>query len=112
MSPQAVMPAVEEPVAAAATTSTTTPVAAESTPGAVAQMRFVFDKESWLEVRDRDNRLIFSQRLAAGSEQLLAGAAPLSLVIGYAPGVRLFWQGKPVDLVPHTKGEVARLVLE
>lgn len=106
MSPQAVMPAIEEAAAAAA------PVSAETAPATAAQMRFVFDHESWLEVRDRDNRLIFSQRLAAGSEQMLSGTAPLSLVIGYAPGVRLFWKGNPVDLAPHTKGDVARLVLE
>jgi hypothetical protein len=40
------------------------------------------------------------------------GHGPLSLVIGYAPGVKLFWRGQAVDLAPHTKGEVARLVLE
>jgi cytoskeleton protein RodZ len=75
-------------------------------------MRFVFDKESWLEVRDRDNKLIFSQRLAAGTEQVVSGEGPLSLVIGYAPGVQLFWRGQAVDLAPHTRGDVARLVLE
>lgn len=76
------------------------------------QMRFVFEKDSWVEVRDRDNKQIFSQRVAAGREQALSGQGPLSLVIGYAPGVRLFWHGQPVDLAPHTRGEVARLVLE
>lgn len=106
MSPQAVMPSIDEATPVAA------PVVGETAPATAAQMRFVFDHESWLEVRDRDNRLIFSQRLAAGSEQMLAGTAPLSLVIGYAPGVRLFWKGNPVDLAPHTKGDVARLVLE
>lgn len=76
------------------------------------QMRFVFDKESWLEVRDRDNKLVFSQRVAAGSEQTLTGKGPLSLVIGYAPGVRVFWHGQAIDLTPHTRGDVARFVLE
>lgn len=119
MNPQAVVPATEEPPSAAAKPAADSAAAATAAtvpPSPVAagtpQLRLAFDKESWLEVRDRDNRLIFSQRLAAGSEQVLAGAAPLSLVIGYAPGVRLFWQGKPVDLAPHTKGDVARLVLE
>lgn len=118
MNPQAV-PAVPEEAAPTAkpaaevSAAAVSPAATPTVPvvGA-AQLRFAVDKESWLEVRDRDNRLIFSQRLAAGAEQALAGAAPLSLVIGYAPGVRLFWQGKPVDLAPHTKGDVARLVLE
>jgi cytoskeleton protein RodZ len=77
-----------------------------------APLRFVFDKESWIEVRDRSNKVIFSQRNAVGSEQQVAGEGPFSLVIGYAPGVRLFWRGQPIDLAPHTRGDVARLVLE
>jgi len=72
----------------------------------------VFTGESWVEVRNRDNKVVFTQVGAAGSEQAVAGAGPLSLVIGYAPGVKLFWRGQAVDLAPHTKGEVARLVLE
>lgn len=79
---------------------------------AVPQLRFLFDKDSWIEVRDRDNKVVFSQRLNAGAEQIVSGQGPLSLTIGYAPGVRLFWRGQTVDLAPHTKGDVARLVLE
>jgi len=77
-----------------------------------AQLRFVFAKESWVEVRDRDDKVIFSQRGAAGSEEGVSGQGPLSLVIGYAPGVKLFWRGQAIDLAPHTKGQIARLVLE
>lgn len=103
--PDAGEPAQIKPLAPVAVDA---PASAANTP----QMRFVFDKESWLEVRDRDNKLIFSQRVAGGSEQLLSGNGPLSLTIGYAPGVRLFWRGQSVDLAPHTRGDVARLVLE
>lgn len=110
VAPTAATPAVAEPAAQAATQATAQ-AAAQPVAGA-PQMRFVFDKESWLEVRDRDNKVIFSQRVAAGSEQTLAGHGPLSLVVGYAPGVRLFWRGQAVDLAPHTRADVARLVLE
>ncbi|MDR1996044.1 RodZ domain-containing protein [Azonexus sp.] len=113
-------PAPVEPSAPApAAASTSTPIAA--TPGSPvvapapaggAQLRLVVNRESWVEVRDRDNRLLFSQRLPAGSEQALTGTAPLSLAVGYAPGVRLTWRDKAVDLAPYTKGDVARLVLE
>ena len=75
-------------------------------------LRFVFASESWVEVRDRDNKIVFSQLGAAGSERDVGGQGPLSLVIGNAPGVKLYWRGQAVDLAPHTKGEVARLVLE
>ncbi|MBS1141785.1 MAG: hypothetical protein H6R13_3238 [Proteobacteria bacterium] len=117
--PQQVMyPQVLAPAEAPATSSAAPqkPDAAASMPAQSAanqpQMRFLFDKESWIEVRDRENKVIFSQRLSAGAEQAVSGQGPLSLTIGYAPGVRLFWHGEAVDLAPHTKGDVARLVLE
>lgn len=113
MNPQALTPADAPPPAVAEEGSAPPLNVAKSAPIANApQMRFVFDKESWLEVRDRNNKLVFSQRMAAGSEQVLSGEGPLSLVIGYAPGVKLHWHGQPVDLGPHTRGDVARLVLE
>ena len=117
MNPQAT-PAEAAPgdVAQASAPSASLPATApETKPATMAnapQLRFVFDKESWLEVRDRDNKPIFSQRVSAGTEQTLSGPGPLSLVIGYAPGVRVFSHGQAVDLAPHTRGEVARLVLE
>lgn len=112
----AVQPAVpaSAAVAAAAATPAQAPASAPTAAPApsAAQMRFVADKAAWVEVRDRDNKIVFSQRMAAGSEQVLAGPGPLSIIVGYAPGVRLFWHGQAVDLAPHTKGDVARLVLE
>lgn len=114
MNPQALSPA-EAPLPVAPAAPVGAAPAGVQPPAPVAsapQLRFVVDKESWLEVRDRDNKLVFSQRLAAGTEQVLSGEGPLSLVVGYAPGVKLFWHGQPVDLAPHTRGDVARLVLE
>ena len=111
MNPQAVTPAEAAPAAPAVQGAAVAAASAVPVAGA-PQMRFIFDKDSWLEVRDRDNKVVFSQKLGGGAEQMVSGNGPLSLVIGYAPGVRLFWRGQPVDLAPHTKGDVARLVLE
>lgn len=122
MNPQVLMPAEPapapavkppEPAVPPAPAAQVAPAAPPAAPvAAAAQIRFVADKSAWVEVRDRDNKVVFSQRMAAGSEQLLAGPGPLSVVIGYAPGVRVFWHGQAIDLAPHTKGDVARLVLE
>lgn len=114
MYPQVLAPAETSAQAASAVQGAeSAPVAqVSSSAAAQPQLRFLFDKESWIEVRDRDNKVVFSQRLASGAEQAVSGQGPLSLTIGYAPGVRLFWRGQPVDLAPHTKGDVARLVLE
>lgn len=75
-------------------------------------LRFVVATESSIEVRDRDDKVVFSQRSPAGSEHAVGGQGPFSLVIGNARGVTIYWRGQVVDLAPHTKGEVARLVLE
>lgn len=112
MYPQVLAPA-DTPAAQPASGPSQSPAAATPAPAANApHLRFVVDKASWIEVRDRDNKVLISQRMAAGAEQALSGQGPFTLTIGNAPGVRLFWHGQTVDLAPHTKGDVARLVLE
>lgn len=108
MNPQALTPPEQlSPAANAAAPSVKqTPVVSE------AQLRFVVDKESWVEVRDRDSKVVFSERMMPGADRSVNGQGPLSLVIGYSPGVKLFWRGETIDLVPHTRADVARLVLE
>ncbi|WP_412480723.1 helix-turn-helix domain-containing protein [Azonexus sp. IMCC34839] len=117
LNPQAVTPGETPAPAAPSASPSNVAAAATSAPslpsGVVdGQMRLVADKEAWVEVRDRENKVVFSQRLAAGAEQIVGGQGPLSVVIGYAPGVRLFWRGQSIDLTPHSRGDVARLVLE
>jgi cytoskeleton protein RodZ len=75
-------------------------------------IKFRFDRESWVEIRDRNGRKIFSQLNPAGTEQAVSGRPPLTLVVGNAPGVRLTRNGQPVDLAPYTNVDVARLTLE
>lgn len=110
MNPQALPAALPEAAAvgsAPAQSAEASPV--NTTPG---QIRFTVDKESWVEIRDRDNKPVFSQRVTPGVTQDVNGQGPFSLVVGFAPGVKVFWHGQQVDLAPHTRGDVARLVLE
>ena len=84
-----------------------------SRPAAGEQVvRLRFARESWVEIRDRNGRKIFSQLNAPGSEQVVSGLPPLSLVVGNANGVQLIHNEQPVNLGPHTKVDVARLTLE
>jgi cytoskeleton protein RodZ len=106
-SPQEVM----NPQSQALPQLTAGPAAPAPNPGEGA-LRIVFTGESWVEVKDRDGKVLLSERRNVGGDQALDGTPPLSLTIGKASQVTLSWRGKPVDLGPHTKGEVARLVLE
>jgi cytoskeleton protein RodZ len=76
----------------------------------VVKLHFV--RESWVEIRDRTGRKIFSQLNAPGTEQVVSGLPPLSLIVGNANGVQLTHNEQPVDLGRYTKVDVARLTLE
>ncbi len=77
-------------------------------------LRFAFAQESWVEINNGTGKMIFSQLNPAGSEQVIRGKMPLSVVIGNAANVKLVYNNKPVNLAPHTNtnGGVARLSLE
>lgn len=75
-------------------------------------IKLVFERQSWVEIHDRAGRVIFSRLNAAGTEHEVSGEPPLKLVVGNARGVRLTYDGRPVDLAPHTNVAVARLTLE
>lgn len=78
--------------------------------GPVLKLKFVGD--AWVEIRDKTGKKIFSQLSRAGSEEVVQGEPPLSLIVGDAVKVRITYNGKPVDLTPHVKKTVARLTLE
>lgn len=110
--------AVEAGPPAATEPATTTPVSAEPTKPALtretAVLRLNFDEKSWVEVREPGDVMLFSKTSEAGEEVLLDGKLPLTVVIGHAAGVRVYFKGKKVDLAPSISAasDVARLELK
>lgn len=81
-------------------------------PGAPKRIELVFDRESWVEIRDAEGRVLFSQLNPPGTRHEVAGGGPFSLVIGNAAGVKVRFNDSDVDLKPFTRTDVARLTLE
>jgi len=111
--------ATEEPPAAANTVEAQT-VPAESvatapvtaaTAGA-AKLEFSFKDASWVSVVDGNNQEILNITKPAGSDETVNGKPPLKVVIGNAEGSTLTYNGKAIDLAPHTRLNVARITLE
>jgi cytoskeleton protein RodZ len=71
-----------------------------------------FNRESWVEIRDAEGRIVFSQLNSPGTRREVEGVAPFTLVIGNARGVRLRYNESEVDLMPYTRTDVARLTLK
>ena len=77
-----------------------------------AKLKLSFSQTSWVNVTDNNKRMIFDKIMPAGSEEIVEGQPPLEVVIGNAPGSKLVFNDKPVDLAPYTKSNVARVTLE
>ncbi len=78
----------------------------------IANMRFEFQKDAWVEVRDRGGRVLIAQINPAGSQTVVEGSPPFTLVIGNASNVRLTYGTRAVDLAQYTKVDVARFTLD
>jgi cytoskeleton protein RodZ len=76
------------------------------------RIELAFNRESWVEIRDAEGRIVFSQLNPPGTRREVEGVAPFSIVIGNAHGVRLRYNESDVDLMPFTRTDVARLKLE
>lgn len=98
------VPPASEPAAAALVT----PVASDGR----NRITLRFEKDSWVEVRGGDGRILTSQLNAAGTTRIVDGEPPFSLVIGNSRHVHLSYGGRPVDLARHARLDVARLSLE
>ncbi len=108
------LPALPEPATKQETQPAQTPApiseAAVDTGGQL--LSFAFDEDAWVEVKDKNGKIVFHQLNPKGSQQSVRGTPPFSLTVGNAAHVRLSYNGKPVDLAPHIKVDVARLILE
>jgi len=108
-------PRVAVASAAPAPAVTAEPAASPEGRGTAAGRRRIalqFDGESWVEITSGNGKLLVSQLHPGGTERVVTGVPPFTVVIGNAQHVRLSYNDKPVDLMPHVKVEVARFTLE
>jgi cytoskeleton protein RodZ len=108
--PAAVVPAAAPVAPSAEAAPMPVPVAVEAAAGGV---ELSFNGDSWVEVRERGGRVVYSQLNHANSRQTIQATPPLELTIGNAPAVRLNYRGQAMDLAGVTNSaNVAHLRLD
>lgn len=114
-----VNPAPETQQADTNETAKTVPGTDESLPivkaesnGVEHALRIEFDEDAWLEIKDSNDKALISRMHTAGSLVRVTGKAPLLVVIGNSKAVRLFDNGKKINLERYTTGDVARIKLK
>lgn len=114
-------PAPAQPAPGAAAAPTVTPAnapAAASTAASAAvalapsaqtgPVVFRASAPSWVEVRDAKGGVPLRKTLAAGESAAIGGAMPLQVIVGNVKGTAVDVRGKPFDLQPLARDNVAR----
>ena len=124
----AVAPAKQRPVPAVAATEklgptppppsataeklapTTAPVPVDPSAPVSRLVLYVHD-DTWVDVRDAQQRRLLYETISAGRVITVEGVAPLSVFLGNVEGVRLQYNGKEYDALRHRRGQVARFTV-
>ena len=99
--PASVLPNL--PTAANSPSAAVLPKSANSVPWV-----FAASAESWLELRDAQNSVVWSGVLKAGETARIESPLPVRVVVGRAQAVSVTLRGAAFDLKPHTQVAVAR----
>lgn len=75
------------------------------------QLLLRFSSDCWVEIRDAEGRGIVSDLGRAGQTYAVHGQGPFRLLLGYAHGVQLTYNGEPVGLSSHIRNDIASLVV-
>lgn len=110
--PQAPAASASAAPAAAAPQAAAPAPAASAPSGPRRRLVLRFAEEAWVEIHSGTGALLVSHLHPAGTERVVSGIPPFSIVIGNAQHVQLLYNDQPVDLMPHVKVEVARFTLE
>jgi cytoskeleton protein RodZ len=81
------------------------------TPTGSDRLLFQFTDDCWVEIKSATGASLYSDLSRAGRTLELVGIAPFRILLGYAPGVTMSFNDEAVALAPHTRNNVATLVL-
>ena len=99
---------VPTPAPAASTTPVANKAAVAGSADGGAVLGFEANNDSWIEIRDGKNQVLWTRVVRAGESVQVKYPLPMNVVIGKARAVSVTYKGKPFDLAPHTKVTVAR----
>ena len=74
-------------------------------------LSFSFAQDCWVEVKDSSGKMIFADLRKANATLELSGIGPFDILLGYASGVTLNYNGEPVKIVVNRTKNSARLTV-
>jgi len=75
------------------------------------QLSLRFSADCWVEIKDRDNKLLVAVLKHADDELNIEGRGPFKVLLGYAPGVEMAYNGTPVKVDAPDRSRSARIIV-
>lgn len=109
--PEEETPAPAQPAAVDPTVAPQPAADLQVPPSGPDRLRLQLSADSWVEVVDARGAKIFTGLVRAGDSLDLRVQAPLDVLLGYAPGVSVDFNGNAFDPAPYSRSGVARFTL-
>lgn len=100
------------------TAATALPMAASTQPAPMSTqptgpdaIRLQAASDSWVEITDRSGERIYMDFIHGGESLTLTGHAPFNVLLGYAIGMSVEFNGQSFDAAPYMRAGVARFSL-
>lgn len=75
------------------------------------QLSLRFSADCWVEIKDRDNRVLVAGLKHANEKLQLEGRGPFRVLLGFAPGVEMAYNGTPVNIEVPQGSRSTRLIV-
>jgi cytoskeleton protein RodZ len=107
-----VLPAAAATLASTGATGATFASASAAAGSPTGNLQVRTTEASWVEIRDTKGQVVASRTVLPGEPLALDAEPPFRLTIGNAAVTQLTFRGKPVDLKPSTRDNVARVEMK
>lgn len=77
----------------------------------VDELVLFFEKNSWADVRDKNDKKLLYKTISEGRVVTVKGVAPFKIFLGNADGVRISYNGKQIDFEQYKRGLIARFTV-
>jgi cytoskeleton protein RodZ len=95
----------------AATATPAAVPASEAVPAGPDSIVFSVSADSWIEVTDANNQRLYMNLARTGDILNLHGTAPFDVLLGFAQGVTVEFNGSQFNQAPYSRAGVARFTL-
>lgn len=86
--------------------------AQQAVSNAASRLNINFSEKSWVRVQGNDGTVLAEYMGVPGEQRSLDVNGPVTVIVGYAPGVSMTFRGAPVDLGSRAVNSVARVTLK